>query len=87
MFHVDAENNQNDRDLLTGMILPSNELESTIKFTVVSEPVNDEDQDCEELGNISLINWLLKEYRICFEYKKYLIFNFQTLNYFIEKVY
>lgn len=47
--HVDAQNNEDKRSHLAAMILPTAEVESTITFTVVSEPAN-QDEDCDEIG-------------------------------------
>ncbi|KAL3860281.1 hypothetical protein ACJMK2_010423 [Sinanodonta woodiana] len=50
-FHVDFEKNYTRRQILASMLLPSHADKGRIRFTVVSEPDEDEeDADCEDIG-------------------------------------
>lgn len=49
--HVDAKKNEQNRNHVAAMILPTKEVDSKISFTVVSEPTYDDD-DCDELGEL-----------------------------------
>ncbi|KAK2146667.1 hypothetical protein LSH36_590g01020 [Paralvinella palmiformis] len=49
VFHVDYEKNYERRQYLASMLLPDDPEQGRIKFSVVSEP-DDEDEDCEDVG-------------------------------------
>ncbi|KAK3603408.1 hypothetical protein CHS0354_009388 [Potamilus streckersoni] len=50
-FHVDFEKNYTRRQILASMLLPSHADKGRIRFTVVSEPDEDEeDAECEDIG-------------------------------------
>ncbi|XP_038049511.1 protein fantom-like isoform X2 [Patiria miniata] len=51
MFHVDAENNKLQRDYLVSMLHPDDATQGKIRFTVVSEPLEEsQDLECEDVG-------------------------------------
>ncbi|XP_052231915.1 protein fantom-like isoform X2 [Dreissena polymorpha] len=55
-FHVDFENNYQRRQYLASMLLPSDPDDGRIRFTLVSEPPeDDQDGDCEDVG-VALVN-------------------------------
>ncbi|XP_060568170.1 X-linked retinitis pigmentosa GTPase regulator-interacting protein 1-like [Ruditapes philippinarum] len=55
-FHVDFEKNYQRRQYLASMLLPSDPDDGRIRFTLVSEPPEDEqDRDCEDVG-FALVN-------------------------------
>ncbi|XP_052817311.1 protein fantom-like isoform X2 [Mya arenaria] len=50
-FHVDFENNYQRRQYLASMLLPTDPDDGRIRFTLVSEPPeDDQDGDCEDVG-------------------------------------
>ena len=49
-FHVDAEQHDTSRQYLMHLLMPDHPNEGRIFFTVVSEPVHDEEEDCKDVG-------------------------------------
>ncbi|OCT84240.1 hypothetical protein XELAEV_18022384mg [Xenopus laevis] len=55
VIHLDKENNQASRDLLRSVLDDPNSSNESVKFTVVSDPPEDEqDLDCEDIGFASI---------------------------------
>eukprot|EP00079_Xenopus_tropicalis_P010509 XP_002935418.2 PREDICTED: protein fantom [Xenopus tropicalis] len=55
VIHVDKENNQANRDLLRSLLNDPNTSNGSVKFTVVSDPPEDEqDLDCDDIGFASI---------------------------------
>ena len=50
VFHVDYENNYEKRQYLGGMLLPYDPDNGRIRFTIVSEPLDEDDEDCSDVG-------------------------------------
>ena len=50
-FRVDFEENYQRRQHLAAMLLPDDPMQGRMRFTVVSEPSNDDTDECEELGH------------------------------------
>ncbi|XP_022097495.1 protein fantom-like [Acanthaster planci] len=51
VFHVDAENNKLQRDYLVSMLHPDDVTQGKIRFTLVSEPLEEsQDLECEDVG-------------------------------------
>ncbi|KAL4234620.1 Protein fantom [Mactra antiquata] len=64
-FHVDFEKNYQRRQYLASMLLPSDPDDGRIRFTLVSEPPEDEQEgDCEDVGVafVSVRDILLKRH-------------------------
>lgn len=50
-FHVDMAKNYSKRQYLAGMLLPDDPDGGRIRFTVVSEPPDDDEEgECEDIG-------------------------------------
>ncbi|XP_073432251.1 protein fantom [Dendrobates tinctorius] len=57
VIHLDKSNNQSNRDSVRSVLKDTNSSNASIKFTVVSDPPDDEqDLDCDDIGfsNVSL---------------------------------